>query len=190
MKRNKRTTWDFSESTHRVEIFKSEKGNEIRVDHLQKGNSSMGYVKFVNDSMGLTVFGDFGNWIFCRPFHPSADGYVSDMYWQEKLKISSSQEYARYDSEATAKELQEQIDHGLEDYGYSGGDLIKAKEWFQHLLEHSDDELEYTYEAYRGENPTEIDYEYIPFCKEESYQLKIIFDAFDEICSRLEKELV
>jgi len=181
----KRSDWDFKDHTHRVEIFKSEEGNEIRVDHFQEGNSRMGYIKFVNDSEGLAVYGDFGNWIFNRQFHPSPDGYVADSYWYEKLRIASSQDHARYDSEATAKELQELIDGGLEEWGYEGETLEKAIEWCKELLYHVDDELEYTYQAYRGSNPTEMDYESIPFCKESSMQLKIIFDAFDEICTRL-----
>lgn len=185
----KRTNWDFSEHTHKVEIFKSEEGNEIRVDHFRKGNNNMGYVKFVNDSMGLSVFGDFGNWIFCRPFHPSADGFVSDGYWNEKLKIGSSQDHAKYDSEETAKELQELIDSGLEEWGYKDEDLINAKDWLIDLLGYTDDELEYTYNAFRGENPTQMDYENIPFCKTGSVQLQIIFDAFDEICIRLKNQV-
>tara|TARA_R110000851_G_C12783958_1_gene535653 strand:- start:75 stop:632 length:558 start_codon:yes stop_codon:yes gene_type:complete len=181
----KRTNWDFSEHTHKIEIFKSKEGNEIRVDHFRKGNSNMGYVKFVNDSRGLSVFGDFGNWIFCRPFHPSADGFVSDHYWNEKLKINSHQEHAKYDGDETHKEIQGLINGGLEDWGYKEGELIKCKEWLTELATYTDDELEYTYEAYRGNNPTELDYDYIPFCKTGSVQLQIIFDAFDEICKRL-----
>ena len=181
----KRTNWDFSEHTHKVEIFKSDDGNEIRVDHFRKGNSNMGYVKFVNDSRGLSVFGDFNNWIFCRPFHPTADGFVSDSYWNEKLKIGSSQDHAKFDSEETEKKLTELINKGLADYGYTDDELIKAKEWLKHLKTFVDDELEYTYEAFRGENPTEMDYEMIPFCKKGSGQLQVIFDAFDEICSRM-----
>lgn len=181
----KRTNWDFSEHTHKVEMFRSEEGNEIRVDHLRKGESSMGYVKFVNDSRGLSVFGDFGNWIFCRPFHPDKDNFVSDMYWNEKLKIGSSQDHAKFDSEETAKELNELINGGLEKYGYEGEELIQCTEWLTDLLTYVDDELEYTYEAFRGSNPTNIDYEQIPFCKTGSMQLQIVFDAFDEICARL-----
>lgn len=183
----KRSNWDFSEHDHRVEIFKSDQGNEIRVDHLQKGNSSMGYVKFVNDSRGLSVFGDFGNWVFCRPFHPSADGHVSDMYWNEKLKIGSSQDHARYDSEETEKELKEKINGGLEEYGYEGEELENVIEFFNNLLSYVDDELEYSYHAFRSYNKMDIDYEQIPFVKTGSVQLEIIFDAFDEICSRMKK---
>jgi hypothetical protein len=184
----KRTNWDFSKHTHKVEIFKSGEGNEIRVDHFREGNSNMGYIKFVNDERGLSVFGDFGNWIFCRPFHPSAEGYVSEMYWNEKLKMGSSQDHARYDPEETEKELLELINGGLEEYGYEGEDLIKCTEWLEDLISYCDDELEYTYQAYRGYNPTQMDYEDIPFCKKPSVQLEIIFDAFDEICSRLKTE--
>lgn len=181
----KRTNWDFSKHAHTVEIFKSEKGNKIRVDHLRKGNENCGYIKFINDERGLSVYGDFGNWIFCRPFHPSKDGFVSDMYWNEKLKIGSSQDHAKFDSEETAKELIELIDGRLEEQGYQDDDLIKCKDWLRHLHTFVDDELEYTHEAFRGDNPTEMDYENIPFCKKGSYQLQIIFDGFDYICSLL-----
>jgi hypothetical protein len=186
---NKRTAFNFGEHTHTVEIFESKEGNKIRVDHFRKGDSNMGYVKFVNDDRGLSVFGDFGNWIFCRPFHPSADGFVSDQYWNEKLKIGSSQDHATYDSEETAKEIQELIDGGLEEWGYTGDELNQATEWLTDLLSYTDDELEYTYQAFRGSNPTEMDYESIPFCKKGSVQLQIIFDVFDEICDRLKKEV-
>jgi hypothetical protein len=185
MEKKRRSVWGFEKHTHRVEIFKNWGGDEIRVDHFQEGNSRMGYIKFVNDAEGLSVYGDFGNWIFNRPFHPSPDGYVSDGYWNEKLRTSSSQDHSRYDSEATAEELRMLIDGGLEEWGYEDEDLKKAKEWFRTLLYYVDDELEYTYEAYRGDNPMEMDYEDIPFCKSGSVQLDIIFDAFDEICNRL-----
>jgi hypothetical protein len=182
----KRSNWDFSNHTHRVEIFKSKEGNEMRADHFREGNSSIGYIKFVNDSYGLSVFGDFGNWVFCRPFHPSAEGFVSEMYWNEKLKIGSSQDHAKYDSEGTAKEIEQLIKSGLKEYGYKGKELKQAKEWFKDLLTYTDDEVEYLYHAYRcWEKPSFIDYEQIPLCKKGSVQLEIIFDAFDEICNRL-----
>jgi hypothetical protein len=185
---NKRTKWNFDGHTHRVEIFKSEEGNEIRVDHLQKGDSRCGYVKFVNDSEGLTVFGDFGRWSFCRPFHPSTDGGVSDGYWNEKLKMHSSQDHAKYDAEETRKELQEWIKTGLEEYGYEGKKLKKLKGFYKHLLDYVDDELEYTYHAFRSDWDVDLDYEQVPFCKKGSYQLEIVFDAFDEICRRLKQK--
>jgi hypothetical protein len=184
MQTKKRTNWDFSKHTHRIEIFKSEEGNEIRVDHFQNGTSQMGYIKFVNDDRGLSVFGDFGNWIFCRPFHPSPKGYVCESYWNEKLKIGSSQDHAKYDSEETEKQINALINGGLEEYGFKEEELEKNIEFFKDLLSYVDDELEYTYHAYR-DCPQGVDNELIPLCKKGSVQLEIIFDAFDEICNRL-----
>ncbi len=185
----KRTNYDFSKHTHRVEMFTSSKGNEIRVDHFQEADKKCGYIKFVNDEQGLSVFGDFGNWIFCRPFIPSPKGFVSDGYWNEKLKIHSEQDHAKFDSEETAKEIEELIELiniGLEDYGYKGDKLLKAKCWYQGLLEHTDNEIDYSYHAYIDFiKPDFIEYDEIPFVKKGSPRLEIIFDAFDEICNRL-----
>ena len=185
--RKKYSTWDFSEHTHKTELFKNENGEEIRVDTLRKGNSRYGYVKFVNDSEGLSVFGDFGNWIFCRPFHPSKEGYVSAMYWTEKLGHSSSQDYSKYDAKATEEELKEQINHKLEEYGHTGDELKQIKEWYSDLLGYVDDETEYIYKAFR-DSPSEIelDYEDIPYVKELKYHLYIVFDAFNEMCNRIQ----
>jgi hypothetical protein len=185
-----RTGVDFSKHEHRVEIFKNGE-KEIRVDHFQVGNSNNGYIQFINTSRTLTVTGDYGNWVFCRPFHPSADGYVSGGYWLEKLRTLSTQKPGEYDGEETAAEIQKLIDTELEEYGYEGEELEKAKEWYTDLLAYTDDELEYTYKAY-GENykPNFIDDESIPFCKKINVWLLIIFDAFDEICRRLKEKAV
>jgi len=182
--REKMTKWDFSEHTHVVEEFKSDKGNTVRIDHLRKGSSNHGYVRFVNDDYGLSVFGDFGNWIFCRPFVPSNKGYVCVSYWNEKLKISSSQDHARYDSDETEKEIKELINGRLEEYGHEGEELEKLKDWYTDLLDYTDDEIDYMYHAFRsGDSPD--DYENVPFAKKGSYQLLIVFDAFNEICRRI-----
>ncbi len=107
------------------------------------------------------------------------------MYWTEKLIISSSQQPFKYDPEATANELQKGIKSELEEYGYEGDELKKVKEWYTDLLTHTDDEIEYTYKAYRNDNPVEMDFENIPFCEEYKAHLPVIFDAFEEICERL-----
>lgn len=184
-----RTGIDFGKHEHRVEIFKSEK-SEIQIDHFQVGNSRMNYIQFINTNEILTVTGDFGNWVFCRPFVPSEDGYVSDPYWLEKLKIASKQDPGRYDSEATAKEIQELINKGLEDYGYKGEELKEMKEWYTDLLSYTDNEHEYVYHAYYESSPKNIDNESIPFCKSVDNWLLIIFDAFDEICKRLKEKQI
>ncbi len=61
-----RTNKDWSEHTHRREVFKNSEGKKITVDYLQKGDSSIYYVIFINDFRGLTVRGDLGNWIFLQ----------------------------------------------------------------------------------------------------------------------------
>lgn len=184
--REKLSDWDFSEHTHTREEFKSENGNTITIDHLRKGNSNMEYVRFVNDDYGLSVFGDFGNWIFCRPFLPSKEGYVCVSYWNEKLKISSYQDHAEYDAEETEKEINELINTGLEEYGYEGEELVKAKEWFTDLLLYVEDEIEYIYHAFRFANCPFDDLEDVPYAKKGSCQLLVVFDAFNEICNRYE----
>ena len=55
-------------------------------------------VKFINTQGIMAVTGDYGNWIFCREFHPSPTGSVSDSYWCEKLRISSRQDPYEFDS--------------------------------------------------------------------------------------------
>jgi hypothetical protein len=182
--RDKRTTCDFSKHIHTTTIYKNEE-NEIRVDEFKVPGSRYGYIKFINDSEGMSIFGDYGNWIFCRPFIPSAEGYVSDSYWCEKLRIGSCQLIYDYDSEATSLELERLIKNGLEEYGYEGEELRKIKQWYKDLLHYVDDEVEYSYHAYRSYNGLSVDFEDIPFEKDISIQLKIIFDAFDEICTRI-----
>ena len=185
--REKRTEVDFSKHVHRVEIFKNEKGDEIRIDHFQVGNNRTNYIQFINTDEILTITGDFGNWVFCRPFVPSPKGYVSDGYWFEKMRIASEQKFERLDSDANEKEIRELIDHGLEDYGYEGEDLEKAKQWYDELLSEVDDDLGYMCKAYRDYyKPDFIKYENIPMIKETPISIQIIFDAFDEMCLRLE----
>lgn len=54
-----------------------------------------------------------------------------------------------------------------------------------------DDTLEYEYKAFRDfSKPDFIDYEMIPHYKKVPTWLLIIFDAFDEICHRLERKEV
>lgn len=186
--RNKRTKVDFSKHVHRVEIFKNEDNNEIRIDHFQIGDSNQKYIQFINTDKILSITGDYGNWIFSRPFIPNKDEYVSGGYWLEKLNILSTQEGKEYDSEKTKLAIQNLIDSELEEL-YEDKELEICKEWFTDLLEYTDDELEYTCFAYKtSDKPPFIDYETIPFVEEINIWLQIIFDAFDEICYRIEQK--
>jgi hypothetical protein len=102
--------------------------------------------------------------------------------------MSSSQDHAKYDSEETEKEIKELISTGLEEYGYEGAKLDQLKEWYTDLLDYTEDEIEYMYHAFRSSYGN-VDYDEIPFVKKGSYQLLIIFDAFNEICSRLDSTI-
>ncbi len=181
----KRTNTDFSKHKHRVEIYRCD-NKEVRIDHFQVGDSRQDYIQFINTDSILSITGDYGNWIFCRPFIPSANGKVDDSYWIEKLKIASEQKLDDIDLDATEKEIQELIDGGLAEWGLEGERLEQAKEWYSELLDYCDDKYSFISFAYRGyEKPHFIDYEDIPCVYEIPIWLKIIFDAFDEICDRM-----
>lgn len=182
MKIKKRTTVDFSKHIVLETHFKNDNHSLDIWDLKLPDSNYKNRVRFINSCGTLTVSGDFGNWVFCREFHPSTEGYVSDGYWAEKLRISSQQTSAKYDSERTEKEIKLLIKKGLKDYGYEGAELKKLKEEFKELLEHTEDELDYTYHAYRESDID--DYELIPFIKTGHRWLEVIFDAFEELCKR------
>lgn len=178
-----RTGIDFSE--HELHITEQD---GLLIHHLKKPNTYYECIKFINTNGIMAVTGDFGNWIFCREFHPSSEGGVSDMYWLEKLKIASSQEGEEFDSEATRKEIEDGIDHILEEYGYEGDTLKEAKEYYEYLLNYVD-ESEWYYEANAYmDRPGFIDAEDVPNVKKTKIWLEIIFDGFDEICRRMKEK--
>lgn len=134
-------------------------------------------IKFINSCGILAVKGDFGNWVFCREFHPSAGGYVSGGYWDEKLKTYSVQSPYKYSPESTIKAIEEFVSE-LEETDE------EMEEWIEKLNSAADDEYEYIYVAYR-ETPNGVDGETVPFGQDRHSYLNIIYDAFDEICNRL-----
>lgn len=145
--------------------------------------SSIYMVKFINTEGILAVTGDLGNWIFCREFHPSEEGEVSDGYWCEKLRISSKQNPYEWDAQATSDE----IDRLLKEEEDLTPDEI---EYLNDLKRHTDEhELDYTHFAYRESVGRFQDGEYVPFVKSLNVQLAIVFDAFDEICRRMKESV-
>ena len=159
---------DFSKHTHSVD-----KCNKVRIDNLQVGSDRMGHIQFINTENVMTVTGDYGNWVFCRPFIPVPGGKVEDVYWLEKLRMGSTQVLGDYDPVETAKELQELLDDESDE---------DVREILNTLLNNSEDEVSYTYVAYRNDDTSLLD---VPFCKKINPWLLIIFEAFDEICRRL-----
>lgn len=169
----KRTGIDFS--NHELKVHESDM---LTIHYLKVPDTIMDSVKFVNTQGICAVTGDYSNWIFCRPFIPSAKGGASDGYWKEKLKISSCQEPSKYDSEKTLARIKEMLED--EDLNLNEEDI----EYLNDLSTRVDDELEYTYYAYK-QMPSNWDYETIPFCKSVNVHFSVILDAFDEICRRL-----
>ena len=182
--REKRTGVDFSK--HEL-IFTEEKG--IMVHHLKKPGTIIYNVKFINTNDVLLVTGDVGNWVFCREFHPSDKGFVSGHYWLEKLSTRSEQVGVEFSSEDTIEEIEAGINGGLAEYGYDGDELEEAIEYYKELLTYSDSPWEYEGFAYSN-IPSFMDAEEVPNCKKTKLRLQIVFDAFDEICKRMEMESV
>lgn len=172
---NRRTKIDFSQ--HQLLITERD---GLLVHHLRKPNTVMDSIKFINTNGILAVNGDYSNWIFCREFVPTANGRADSHYWKEKLKIGSCQEPSKYDSERTEERIREMLADTENNYN------DEDKEYFNQLLKRVDDELEYTYYAYR-EYPSRWDSESVPFVKSVDYHFLAILDGFDEICRRMKE---
>jgi hypothetical protein len=184
----KRTGFDFINHDHRLEIYKNNEGKEIRVDHFQVGSNSTFYIQFINTDRVLTVTGDFGNWVFCRPFVPSSKGFVSEGYWIEKLKLKSCQSFDRLDSDGIREELNRLYTSGLKEYGLFGEELEDCREWISELKGYCDNQTEYLYHAfYDPYKPDGLDLELIPEYKHKPRGLDFVFDSFDIICERMKK---
>jgi hypothetical protein len=179
--KGKRTGIDFSK--HSLIISES-KNPQVSIAELKVKGSRINSFVFVNTMGIMSVTGDYGNYIFCREFHPHDDGGVSDSYWIEKMVISSIQKPGEFCSESTQQEIEELLSR-KEEQGLSEEDV----EYLEDLLTHVDDEIEYAYNAYRQKPSKGVfsDNEYIPFCKKIHVQIPYVFDAFDEICRRLKE---
>jgi len=172
MKTESRIGYDFSK--HELTVTKTE--NAV-VYKFKRPDTIQGATIFINSNGIMAVTGDWGNWIFCREFHPSADGGVSDSYWREKLRIASTQSHENYSPQKTRAEIEERLKE--EDLD------AEDKAYLTDLLDHVDDEEE-SYSHYAYENmPRDFDAESLPLCYENKFWLKAIFDAFDEICARI-----
>ncbi len=157
--------------------------DSLLIHHLKKPNTVSDNIKYINTNGILAVTGDYSNWIFCREFHPSADGSVSEGYWREKLTIKSCQQPSEYDRDRTEEKIRELLKD--EDGSLSEVD----KEYLTDILSYIDDEVSYTYNAYRKiPRNSRFDYENIPYCKTVSYHFLAILDGFDEICRRMKEE--
>ena len=154
--------WKPDWSNHELIIKKytAEEDGEITEYILKKPDTCMEMVVFCNHSGNLSVTGDYGNWIFDRAFYPKKDFKVLDSYWCEKLCLNSCQSF-EFDLEANLNAYAE--------------DLVE----FYEEIQECDDEIEYwnCITDHLIDDP--YDYKKIP------EQLFVIFDAFEEICRRI-----
>jgi hypothetical protein len=184
--KGRRTGIDFSE--HEVLVTKNE---DFLMHHLKIPGTIMNSIKFINTNGIMAVTGDFGNWIFCREFHPSAnkDTRVSDGYWHEKLSIASTQEAEEFDGDATKAALKEKLEEyklEMKDEGIKPNEDVI--EYYEECMNKCDEhELDYSYYAYR-EQPAGFDYDDVILIKDYKMWLKYIFDGFEEICRRMKEE--
>lgn len=172
----KRTGYDFKD--HVLDVVDNE---HVKIHHFHKPNTCHYSIKFINTCDVMAVTGDLGNWIFCREFWPSAEGMVSDGYWIQKLKISSTQKPLEFSADLTQKEIERQISEGLEEH---------SQEWLDYLerilFYVNDGEIYYL--AYAGDNlPDGYEHDSIPYEEQTDEQLRFVFDAFDEICRRMKE---
>lgn len=161
------------------------KEKDLLVHYLKKPDSGINAIKYINTNDIMAVTGDYGNWIFCREFHPSAKGHADDGYWKEKLTISSSQEPQEFDEEETTKEIKDLLANVNQD-----DDLTKEeKEYLEGCLDNvSCGEFDYQYYAHRENVGRFADHEGVPDCKKTKFWLLAVFDGFDEICRRMKEE--
>lgn len=179
--KGKRTGIDFSEH----ELIVTEKDG-LLIHHLKKPNTNWDNIKYINTNDIMAVTGDYGNWIFCREFHPSAKGYVSEGYWHEKLSIASTQDAMDFDGEATKEAIQEKINEYKEENGEDAKEEVI--EYYQECINKCNEhELDYTHFAYR-EQPDGMDYDDVILIKDYKIWLKTVFDGFDEICRRMKEQ--
>ena len=174
----KRTEVDFSK--HVVDVTKQDR---LLVHYIHLPNTIVNSVKFINTNDIMAVTGDFGNWIFCREFHPSATGGVSDGYWREKLGISSCQDPLEFVSDIAKAEIKEMLED--EDRTFTE----EEREWLGELSDAAD-EGEYEYIATAMHRPSSFEAECIPKGKRVTFWLLVVFDAFEEICKRIKEGAV
>lgn len=174
--KGKRTGIDFS--NHELLITENEL---VTIHELKKPNTIVHSVKFINVEGSLIVKGDFGNWIFCRSFMPSATSEgVSSGYWCEKIQINSTQNPYEYDSEGTKKEIEERKAEYETDSEFV--------EYLDDILDKAEESGEY-YSAYAHLNlPSGYDHESVPYCKKVNEWLRVVFDAFEHCCLILSKQ--
>ena len=167
----KRTNIDFSK--YELKIINN---TNIKIHWLKLKDSNIYNVKFINADGVMVVTGDVGNWIFCREFWPCKDSTVSESYWVEKLEMYSSQKATVWNVEQAKSDLEE-LKNGRE---WSETTI----EWFDEAIDACEDN-DCFFVAVAGKHLSEIDGELLTdIGMVIDPRLEVVFDAFEEVCSR------
>ena len=162
-------------------------GDEGVIHTFKKLLTRQGMIKFINVEGILAVTGDYGNWMFCRPFIPSKESnYVSSGYWNEKLEILSTQNPYEFDEEATEKEIQKYLDEDKKAEEDADEKLTEEeRDYLENCLD-AVDQGEHYYTAFAHMNNVGRfgDHECVPLRKKLNPWLEVIYDAYDEIVRR------
>lgn len=160
-------------------VLKITKVDGMMVHDLCKPNTITDRVMFINTNGIMAVTGDYGNWIFCREFHPSNKNSIDGRYWAEKLCLSSTQDPYEFDVEAVREEVSElKENHELTE---------EEIEWLDELVCAAEDG-EYSFIAKAMDRPNGFEAEMIPRGKKFKFWFEVILDAFDEICKRIKEQ--
>jgi len=164
-----------------------EKNDLVIIHWLKIPDTIIHNIKFINVDGKLLVTGDYDNWIFDRNFIPYAtNDTISEHYWCEKLTSDSVQNVYEFDSIKTEKRINELINGGLVEMGYENEELEEMINYYINCLYYLD--YEYSYISYAYNNyPSFMDGENVVYCTKYNERLNFIFDAFEEICFRLNK---
>lgn len=177
----KRTGIDFSK--HELRVHQHSSGDpaidDVSIYVFKKPGTNIHSIRLVNACGVLAVTGDFGNWVFCREFHPGPGEGVSDGYWDEKLEIASVQKSDEFSAEETLKAIAEFEENFSDRWGREMNE--EELDWIEELKESVDDEISYIQLAYR-QMPSSIDYETVPFAKTRHRWLEAVYDGFDAMC--------
>lgn len=164
-------------------IFSIEECGKFTIYKLKHPEYSMMYkVEFIVGNNLTVVTGDYGNWVFCREFHPKTGEISSYNYLDEKLEINSVQKSTEFSTEETIKQLKHFVDNFTNNYGREMNE--EEREWVDLLDSSVFDEIEYTNTAFR-EKPNSIDYDEVPFGTRRLRRLEIVYNALDVMCEKI-----
>jgi hypothetical protein len=188
MKMNKRTNIDFTKHELITKV-----SDDFKMWKLKLPNTITESISFINTQGILVVTGDYGDFTFCREFHPTKDQIVSDEYWCEKYRISTQHQTDYFDEDETLKLINsnisdfEDIQRDLDEHCMHDSQMEPLLKYYQRLriCLPNMNEQEYVHCAYQEYIPPFLSPDDVPYCQSIEYKFLIVFDAFEEICSRL-----